>query len=212
MEGTVETDNEKIPVICIDTSSASCAELFDPNEWEGTSKAIIYSTWNEFGALEHCLGELQGMCTDSEMVTKSQILTILDQWKLSPFDLERVEIFAQQSDLHIRIRAFFSGVKSVLDLLSQLLSTEGIVTSVIDAFHRSNDNYGGRVLNSLNNNAPSSMKKVANDIEKLILTNKSVWIDSVIEARDLLTHGKKGMGQLMFPKFRASGKRIKAGG
>ena len=101
-------------------------------------------------------------------------------------------------DLHIRIEAFFSGVKTLLDLLMQLLSTEKIVGGTVDGFHRDKEIYGGRVLNALRGNATKERKDVAAKLGALISEHKKAWIDQLILARDLLVHPKKGMHQLMF--------------
>ena len=121
-----------------------------------------------------------------------------EQWKLSKFDLDKITFFGQQPDLHIRIEAFFSGIKSLLDLIVQLLSTEKVVASAIDGFHRDQDVYGGRVLNSLRNNAMKERKELAAKVDALISENKKSWIDGVIAARDQLVHPVKGTHQLMF--------------
>lgn len=120
------------------------------------------------------------------------------QWQQANFDLKKVECFGQQPDLHIRIEAFFSGVKSLLDLLVQLLSTESIVAAVVDGFHRDQDGYGGRVLKTLRNNAVKAKKETSEKLDALICQHKKAWIDQVILARDLLVHPAKGMHQLMF--------------
>jgi len=72
----------------------------------------------------------------------------------------------------MRIEAFFSGVKSLLDLLVQFLSTETVVTAAIDGFHRANKVYGGKVLNALQNNAPNGRKAFAAKVEALLPSTK----------------------------------------
>lgn len=128
----------------------------------------------------------------------NNIVAMQEQWQLARFDLSKLVFFGQQPDLHIRIEAFFSGAKTLLDLLMQLLSTERIVGVAIDGFHRDRDVYGGRVLNALRGNATKERKNVAAKLDALISEHKKIWIDQVILARDSLVHPQKGMHQLMF--------------
>ena len=85
-----------------------------------------------------------------------------------------------------------------MDLLVQLLSSEKIVGGIVDGFHRVQDVYGGKVINSLANNALNGKKEAAAKISALITEHKRLWIDQVILARDQLIHPQKGMCQLMF--------------
>ncbi|TAK52593.1 MAG: hypothetical protein EPO27_00875 [Betaproteobacteria bacterium] len=189
---------EWIPVICVDPSTVVGAELFNPNAWEGGSKGVIQSCWSEYAVLHYCVHQLSEMCEGGDKICANNIATIQDQWKQSKFDLNRVACLGQQPDLHIRIEAFFSGVKSLLDLIVQILSTDRVVAAAIDGFHRDGDVYGGRVLKALRNNATKEKKAVAEKIDALISEHKKKWIDRVIAARDQLVHPAKGMHQLMF--------------
>jgi hypothetical protein len=187
-----------IPVICVDPSSVAGAEMFNPNSWSGESRGIIQSCWTEYSVLNHCIAQISDMCNDAEHVCAKNIEPIQLQWHAKKFELERVAIFSQQPDLHIRIEAFFSGVKTLLDLLVQLLSSEKIVSIGVDGFHREKDVYGGNVLNALGNNAQKNKKNAAAKLEAMISGHKKLWIDQVILARDRLIHPEKGMHQLMF--------------
>lgn len=195
---TTPKSEAPIPVICVDPSSVAGAEMFNPNSWSGESKSIIQSCWTEYSVLHHCVAQISNMCNDAERLCAKNIETIQQQWHATKFDLGRVTIFSQQPDLHIRIEAFFSGVKTLLDLLVQLLSTEKIVSGAVDGFHRMQDMHGGRVLNALGNNAQKNKKNAAAKLEAMISEHKILWIDQVILARDQLIHPKKGMHQLMF--------------
>lgn len=114
------------------------------------------------------------------------------------FDLGKVVIYGQQPDLHMRIEAFFSGVKTLLDLIVQLLSSEKVVGGGIDGFHRAQDIYGGKVLNVLARNALSDRKDTAARATELINLHKASWIDQAVLARDQLIHPRRGMHQVMF--------------
>ncbi|MEE8266423.1 MAG: hypothetical protein V3R62_08750 [Acidiferrobacterales bacterium] len=188
----------RVPVVCVDEAAVAGAKLFDPNSWPVATKGLIQSCWTEYSVLHHCVAQLVAMCQEREKVCQRHVTTIQQQWSTQKFDLEKVNIYGQHPDLHIRIEAFFSGVKSLLDLLVQVLSTEKIVSAKLDGFHRVQDNYGGKVLNALENNTPDTKKEVAAKIHALISEHKEKWIDKTIFARDQLIHPEKGMHQLMF--------------
>lgn len=197
MTTTTESEN-RIPVICIDPSGVVGAEIFNPNFWSGAGKGLVQSCWSEYSVLYYCVEQISSMCTNAEQLCEKNLATLQEQWRLAKFDLAKMTFFGQQPDLHIRIEAFFSGVKTLLDLLMQLLSTERVVGIGINGFHRDKDEYGGRVLNALRGNAVKERKDVAAKFDALILEHKKLWIDQLILARDLLVHPEKGMHQLMF--------------
>jgi hypothetical protein len=188
----------KVPVICADPSSVGGAGIFNPNSWSGESRNVVQSCWSEYSVLHYCIGQISGMCTDAEQLCQKQIVTLQEQWQLNTFPLKEMVFFAQQPDLHIRIEAFFSGVKTLLDLLVQLISTEKVVGISIDGFHRDKDQYGGRVLNALRGNGVKVKKELAASLDELISKHKTLWIDQIIQARDLLIHPERGTHQLMF--------------
>lgn len=188
----------RIPVVCVSESSVDSAGIFNPNSWPVATKGVVQSCWTEYSVLDHCVKQLVTMCKEREKVCQSHIVTIQQQWSTQKFDLQRVTIYCQHPDLHIHIEAFFSGVKSLLDLLVQVLSTENIVSAKLDGFHRVRNNYGGNVLNALESNVPNTKKEVAAKFHALISKHKEEWIDQTIIARDQLIHPEKGMHQLMF--------------
>jgi hypothetical protein len=191
--------NARIPVICADESAIFGAELFDPNSWTGASKSIIQSCWTEYSVLHHSVGQLVGMCKDAIRLTQGQVKLIQEQWNTSKFDLGKVVIYGQQPDLHMTIEAFFSGTKTLLDLIVQLLTSENVVSGVVvDGFHRAQNVYGGRVLNALSNNASNAGKGTADKAVALISQHKAEWIDQLVFARDQLIHPRRGIHQLMF--------------
>lgn len=195
---TAPESHNSIPVICVDASSVVGAGIFNPNSWSGGSKGLIQSCWTEYSVLQHCVAQLSEMCDGADKLCAKNVETLQEQWRMAKFDLQKLAFFAQQPDLHIRIEAFFSGVKTFLDLIVQMLSTERIVAATIDGFHRDQNGYGGRVLNALRNNAVKTRKDAAAKLRALISEHKSAWIDQVIFARDQLIHPEKGMHQLMF--------------
>ncbi len=98
----------------------------------------------------------------------------------------------------MQIEAFFSGAKTLLDLMVQLLSSERVVNVGINGFHCVKKIYGGNVLNALTSNVPDPKKEVSEKVRGLVCEHKTLWIDQAIEARDQLIHPEKGMHQLMF--------------
>ncbi len=188
----------RVPVICAHPSTVAGAAIFDPNPWFDGSKGVIHSCWNEYSVLHFCVNQIENMCANADQVCAQNIAILQDQWKLAKFDLEKSIFFGQQPELHIRIEGFFSGVKTLLDLLVQLLTTENIVGGNVDGFHRDKEVYGGRVLNALRGNATKESKGMAAKLDGLISEHKKMWIDQLILARDLLVHPQKGMYQLMF--------------
>lgn len=81
---------------------------------------------------------------------------------------------------------------------SPLFSSEKVVGGGIDGFHRSQDVYGGKVLNALARNALSDRKETAANVTELITLHKASWIDQAVFACDQLIHPRKGMHQVMF--------------
>ena len=188
----------RILVVCVDEAAVTGATIFNPNSWSGVSKGIVQSCWTEYSVLHHCVSQMTGTCEEAERLCQKHFATIQQQWCASKFDLGKVVIYGQVPDLHMQIEAFFSGVKTLLDLLVQLLSSEKIVSCVVDGFHRTQDVYGGKALNALENNVPNTRKDVAGKARALISEHKASWIDQAISARDQLIHPEKGMHQLMF--------------
>lgn len=191
----------RTPVIFVEETAVSSSIYFDVNSWSNDSKGLIQSAWSEYSALCHCITEISSICSDPRSYIQHRINTIkthLDSNSLTKDNLDKIECYAQYSRLHIYIEAFFSSIKSLLDLLSQLLSTENIVGAKIDGFHRKNGEYGGKVLSTITNNAIKENKDKAEKVHKLISSHKSDWIDNVISARDQLVHPNAGMHQLMF--------------
>jgi len=196
---TVIDSNARIPIICAVESTIASAEFFNPNFWSGASKGIAQSCLVEYSVLCHCVQQLTGMCIDPERHCQEHIEVIKQQWRTKKFDIGKVIIYSEQPDLHMRIEAFFSGIKTLLDLLVQMLSSEKIVGADVNGFHRSQLNiYGGKVLEVLKNNVISGRREVATKLLGLILEHKERWIDRAIMARDHLIHPQKGMQQLMF--------------
>lgn len=192
------TPDSRVPIICASESTLVGAEVFNPNLWLGKSKGIVQSCWTEYSVLRHCARQIEEMCGIADRLCGTYIGEIQQQWHANRFAVDEVVVYVQAPDLHMRIEALFSGVKSLLDLLVQLLSSERVVGGAIDGFHRTQGRYGGRVLNALANNASNGKKDVAARVLALISQHKVDWIDQAIQARDQLVHPEKGRHQLMF--------------
>lgn len=190
---------KRIPVICIDENSVAGAKIFNPNEWDGPSKPIIHTCWAEYTSLVHSASEIEKVCINATQICSSHIQRMQEQWNRKPFDLSQVELFSHVPAMHSYAESFFSGTKSLMDLLAQLISSENIVSgTVIHGFHKKNKVCGGDVLNALENNAATEKKEWAQKIRELILQAKKIWIDQCIGFRDGFIHPEKGMFQIMF--------------
>jgi hypothetical protein len=188
----------KIPTILLDSSSTSSFNLFNSNQWNNQSRGVIQSCATEHSLINFCFERLNSICKNADKYCYHQLETLQQQWKKSHWDLLQGIYFAQVPEIHLSIEAFFSGIKSLLDLLVQLLSTEKIVGVEVGGFHRTGDVYGGRVLNALESNAKVEKKNIAEVCSALIKTHKEIWIDNVIQTRDFLVHPIRFAHQLMF--------------
>lgn len=187
-----------IPVICFHPSSIGACELFNPNDWAGDSRGVIQSCMTEFAGLQYSADHIVLTCGSAKEACRPHFETLRDLWAKSPWDLRRYQYFAQVPEVHIFIEGFFAGLKSMLDLSVQLVSTEGVVSAAIDGFHRRKDVYGGAVMNALENNVKQGRDTVADAIRGLLAAHKRNWIDDAIAARDGLVHPIRGTHQLMF--------------
>lgn len=188
----------KIPIICAVNSTADIAHIFNPNAWLGASKGIVQSCLSEMSVLHHCVNRLTELCNNPRQSCQTHIENIQRQWLIANFSLDKTVIYGEVPDLHIRIEAFYAGIKTCLDLLVQLLSSEKVVNTAIDGFHKSKGIPGGKPLNTLKNNVMKDKIYIAEQITALILEEKELWIDQVINARDQLIHPDKFAMQIMF--------------
>jgi len=199
----------KIPIICIDPSSLDSYHLFNPNEWSDNSKMIIYSCSAQYGLLQYILKEVKKLFKDVEKLCEPKFSTLQDQWKTKEWSLEKCDYFVEIPEVHVYIQAFLGTIKTFLDLIVQLISSEKIVSVQIDAFHRNKKVIGGTVINTLDHNSKDTKKEISAKIKKLIQTHKGIWIDRAVITRDNLTHPKKGMTQIMFRlKIKKDGKKL----
>jgi len=193
---------DKIPVICLAKSSVDAFRFFNQNDWSGISKAIVLSCSTELSLLHFEAKLISKLCRYPKRICKPHFENLKRSWGSPDSSLIKAAFFAQVPELHATIKAFFAGLKGLLDLIVQLLSSEGVVNASLDGFHRKYKSgvpiYGASALNALMNNACSDKKETAINIYELIQSHKKDWIDNVIEARDFLIHPQKGTHQVMF--------------
>lgn len=187
-----------IPVVCLDATTVGAFSIFNPNNWEGGTRGVIQSCATELAVLEYSAKRIGTICLSAKDLCHPHFENIRRQWRTSPWDLAKTVFYGQVPELHILIEGFFAGLKSLLDLNAQLLSTGGVVSVSLDGFHRKKAVYGGAVLNALDRNAKKGKQRVAIAIRKLITKHKGLWIDEAIGSRDLLVHPSRGVQQLMF--------------
>ena len=187
-----------IPIIFLDGASVEAFHIFNPNDWQRDTRGVIQSCATELAVLQYSAERIGTICLSAKDLCRPRFDDMSRQWQTSPWDLAKTVSYCQVPELHILIEGFFAGLKSLLDLNAQLLSTEGVVGGSVHGFHRTKDVYGGKVLNALDHNAKPGKKGVATAIKELITEHKGLWIDEVIGSRDILVHPSRGAQQLMF--------------
>lgn len=191
-------NDQRIAVICVDPSAVAGFQVFNPNDWQGDSKAVVLSCSTELSILQYGVNGITEICRSPKERCQPHFENLKRQWGDPTRSLPKTICYAQVPELHVLIEAFFSGIKSLLDLIVQLLSTEKIVGTAVNGFHRAGPIYGGRVLNALGGNSCAGNKEIADRLKELVADHKQRWIDEVISSRDLLIHPTKGAHQLMF--------------
>jgi len=184
--------------IFVAPSSWHAFQIFNPNEWPQSSKSIIQSCSAELSTLQHAAGRIAWICDHREERCAHCLQTLKDQWNNAKWVIEDSLYLAEDPELHLVIEGFFSSIKTLLDLIVQLLSSEAIVGAQIHAFHKDGDTIGGRVLKVLRRNAKQQKRDLAKSLVDLISDHKQRWIDEVIKTRDLLIHPPNGARQVMF--------------
>lgn len=183
-------------VILVDPSYIS--DIFNPNEWSGTSRGIIESCASELGVLTHSAQHIQTLCASGTDLCRGYFAMLDQQWRAAPWPLAGGTYFGQVPELHLYVEGFFSSLKSLLDLLAQLLTSERIVGASLDGFHRAGTIYGGKVLSALKRNVIKERQLAASALTKVIQEHKALWLDAAIAARDAHVHPPLGASQVMF--------------
>lgn len=186
----------KTPVLLVDPASVQAFHIFNPNDWVGFSKAIVSSCAAQHGLLNYSVNKLHELFGNAEKICLPKIIELKNQWKTSKWPIDKCDYLAEAPEVHLFIQVYLNSIKTFLDLIVQLISTENIVYKKIHGFHKKNRDPGGNLLHTLKNKANN--KKVAHSLLKLIIEQKDRWIDDAINARDSLVHPEKGLIQVMF--------------
>jgi len=187
----------KIPVILLDESTTPAFSIFNPNDWDSKSKPIIHLCSVNYGLLIYTSKMINGIFEKAHALCSPSFESLTVQWKTSKWDLSKCTYFVDVPSLHLSIHSFLSSVKTFLDVIVQLISTEGIVSGDVHGFHKKGDNVGGKLLQILKNNTTKSNKDKALLLHDLIIDHKKLWIDTAVNSRDLLIH-PGGFSKIMF--------------
>jgi hypothetical protein len=188
----------KIPTIMLDNTSKSAYAIFNPNDWIDNSKPIIVSSAAQYSLLEYQATKLPSLAQYSRKICELRFNEIQDQWEKSPWDINKGDYLIEVPEYHLNIQAYLATIKIFLDLIVQLISSEGIVNATVDGFHRKGEVIGGKLLKILENNAKQEKSDAARKLIKFIIEQKNSWIDQAVNVRDLLVHPDEGMAQVMF--------------
>lgn len=185
---------QKVPVILCDANTAPAFSIFNPNDWNGESKAIIQSCAAHYGLLLYIAKKLKDIVAKADILCSPKFDELKAQWSMSKWDITKSTYWVDIPELHLSIHSFLSTVKTLLDVIAQLISSEGIVTAKIHGFHEKGD----KLLRLLENNTPASKQEVASLLRELISRNKGIWIDNVVDFRDFFIHPERGLSTVMF--------------
>ena len=191
-------DSSKIPIIWVDDTNKSALSIFKANNWNDRSKAIISSCAAQLSLLEYQAAKLPSLVQYSRIICESRFKGFNDEWNKSPWKISECDYIVELPEFHMNVQAYLATIKVFLNLIVQLISTEGIVDTVIQGFHKKGDVIGGRVINALENHAKKDKTVIASKLLKFLAEQKSTWIDKAVSIRDLLVHPNKGMTQVMF--------------
>jgi hypothetical protein len=190
------SSTRKIPAILLDPASVSAFHIFNPNQWSGLSKAIVTSCAAQHGLLNYSVKKLHELFGNPEKICLPKINELKNQWTTSKWPIDKCKYLAEVPEVHLFIQVFLNSIKTFLDLIVQLISTENIVYKKIHGFHKKKKDPGGELLHTLKNKAAN--KKLADSLFELIVEQKGKWIDDAVNARDSLVHPEKGLMQVMF--------------
>ena len=133
---SVISDKIKIPVFLIHPTSVSAFNIFNANEWNGSSKAIVSSCASQLGLLNYSAIKLTELFKISNDLCQPKFNDLEKQWKAANWDIENCYYLAEMPETHLFIQVYLNSVKSFLDLIVQLISTEKIVYKKIHGFHK----------------------------------------------------------------------------
>ncbi|MCZ6804323.1 MAG: hypothetical protein O7D86_10415 [Proteobacteria bacterium] len=190
------SDISKTPVLLIDPASVQAFHIFNPNDWSGLSKAIVSSCAAQHGLINYSVNKLHELFGNAEQICSPKITELKNQWKTSNWPIDNCNYLAEVPEVHLFMQVYLSSIKTFLDLIVQLISTENIVYKKIHGFHKKRKDPGGELLHTLKNK--TNNKQIADSLLELIVIQKEKWIDDAVNARDSLAHPEKGLIQVMF--------------
>ncbi len=193
-EETLNT--HKTPIILVHPASVPAFHIFNPNDWSGMSKAIVSSCAAQYGLLNYSVKKLNDLFNVSEQLCLPKFNELKNQWKTSKWPIDRCQYLVEAPEVHLFIQVFLNSIKTFLDLIVQLISTENIVYKKIHGFHKKRKDPGGELLHTLKDKATE--KQLSHFFFRLIEEQKRKWIDDAVNARDSLAHPEKGLIQVMF--------------
>jgi hypothetical protein len=189
----------KIPLIWLDSTSKPAYSIFNSNNWAGNnSKAIITSCAAQYSLLEYQATKLPSLIQYSRKICELRFKELQNQWDKLPWDVNKSDYLVEVPEFHLNIQAYLATIKIFLDLIVQLISSEGIVNTAVQGFHKKGEIIGGKLLNILENNAKQEKSDTARKLLKFIAEQKNVWVDQAVNVRGLLVHPDEGMHQVMF--------------
>lgn len=183
-------------VILVDQTSVPAFPIFNPNDWAGVSKAIVSSCAAQYGLLNYSVKKLHKLFGNSDELCSLKFHELKNQWKTSKWPIDKCKYLVEVPEVHLFVQIFLTSIKTFLDLIVQLISSENIVYTKIHGFHKKGKDPGGKLLHTLKDNANN--KEIADSLFRLVSEQKRKWIDDAVKARDLLVHPEKGLKQVMF--------------
>lgn len=186
----------KLPVIFVDPASVQAFDIFYPNDWSGLSKQIVISCAAQHGLLNFSVKKLHELFGNAEKICLPIINDLKNQRTTSKGAIDKCLFLVEVPEVHLFIQAYLNSIKTFLDLIVQLITTEKIVSKKIHGFHKKGKDPGGELLHTLKNRVNN--KQIADSLRELIVVQKKTWIDDAVNARDLWVHPGKGLIQIMF--------------
>ena len=197
MKYEMNEQEAKISTVLLHQSSVPAFSIFNPNDWSNESKQIVDLCAANYGLLKFTSEMIKDVFENANALCADSFKTLLSQWAMSKWEPSTCNYFVDVPQLHLSIHSFLSSVKTFIDVIVQLISTEGIVSSKIHGFHKKGNSVGGKLLQILNNNARAAKREKARSLHKLIIKHKRLWIDDAVNNRDLLIH-PEGFSKIMF--------------
>jgi hypothetical protein len=188
----------KIPILLLHGDSKPAYFVFNPNEWPGASKPIILSCAAQYGLLNYGTSQVPLVLKNCEKLCRARFSELQQHWAKAPWNVDGCCYFVEIPEFHLYAQMFLSTIKTFLDLLVQLVTTEGIVNKKVHGFHKKGSQIGGELLHCLDTKAYPEKRSTASQLKQLIEEQKGIWIDQSIELRDNLVHPEKGLPQVMF--------------